>query len=1571
MAKTYFYLGIVTTLLLLGIYSLTIYEDKIVVELPSGIDKCGKLKLIISEDTSIKVKCGWRILFEGKEYVDYFRTYGVNEKTGEDEWWVNDYRKKTKIKLSVLDYSPTHFIIRKEIPYYKGRTGTDGTLVIDYLFERGKIKWSYNFTTNNGAKHRIRLKVIKNRVDDYGYVFIPDDNLYYDRVDNTFYYGNVKGNIFVDPTITVTPGLTGVDAGYKELLVNFTALSYWETNATIFFGQSTTGNVTYDECDDNVVNTTLWTSVFTYTTEDTDHINMSKVIPLVATRSAHIETKTPYGNFYNISNTNIVTANFQIYAYTTVYERNDFWTHNNQLQIHNGTHKVDIDTKSGVGSGGLGTHSYNFSFNKTGDNVRVWKDGTEMGSSPFDLSSLSGNVWQIRLNVSGHNDHSGVNGELRAHMYYMYLNSSIKDSEYITKSELYNLTDYVSNFTATINNNGGGTSTYEFSMDNVSWSSFTSGQNTLTNSSNKTFYWRATTTNDHIIYSVNFTFDKYIWVEAVNVTPLNPYINDTLICNYTFFNSTNGTGNDNSVTNWYVNGGVVDTNISCVQEFANVTPTCGGFSNGSYDDGGGTWAADQGPDKAWDGDYDTYAFYGLGGNYGYLFVNYSKPIGATNDSTIEVKFGNEHENVSIPNDCWDYYSNILRFRLYAYRGGAGGAAAIYCWNSSWKQLFSDGGACALPCGYVYDERMFWSLNTSTLDNTYFDQSDEIYCNVTPFDGSAYGSSIMSNNVTINFTEAVNLTIEGKNITQTFELFTTTNVSCRIYDSIDNATLTSEKVCLGIDLQGFGNEFICENDGVIDYNFTIPFVQFDEWNDSSTSYNVTDNSSFSFFVQNWWEIRNVTFSAYSYNSTNDTKIDFLSNGSNEIDFRGEFVGFYLNETRFEDNSTSKEFDLLSVNTVSHNILLSTANPMNSNITLYVNASKANPSELDFLQVWNHTSNFSSYTGTAPVVTFDDLYTEVSGRWNKDTSGGGTAEYESEENRIKSFSSASCSQSTIGISDDSAYSWINSKSLSINTTKHLIDIDYNITLSASSSDGYSGAAGAVTRFYFYLTNSADGTSRPVTLESGYCNDGGGFTWCGANTGTFRLIRYSVNTWHYYKDGVFQTAFSMPSGDVNVELYTYGIASCNVWGSPGYGSAGATSDAQILALSYGGFGINYSTGNYSSGNYTLESEILLNSSPENTSSVYVDFDVIDDSGCSAEFFVSATNGTNWEEVVSPGNVYSFINLGEYVRYKVNLTQTSNSTLPCILTNVELDVDTNYPQNLSFYFGSSLLNSSYNIPGEVNDTNTPILVSMLATELNNYMASNCVGATCSVPLVIADANNATSSGLITIYDILFSMNTTDITYDGSLTNYLSSCSENCQVNNTVNDSDGGIIRLSDLKINYYGNGSINLNCTGGTASDEMSLNVLYSPFNVTIIPQSIDYWDVGPNIYSWEQTNIPPFGNANGDGNPFFNVSRVSSGSHAFDVFLRYNESINTCGNVTFEGFNTTSNTSLNITVNTAQQNLIYNISGQNNVSTWTNISCSASNSTLIIPYFCFFSFCQGCVETVDWNSTCDTTQ
>ena len=108
---------------------------------------------------------------------------------------------------------------------------------------------------------------------------------------------------------------------------------------------------------------------------------------------------------------------------------------------------------------------------------------------------------------------------------------------------------------------------------------------------------------------------------------------------------------------------------------------------------------------AYDGNYNTYARFVGGG----LNVNYSIPQ-YTQSAILQIRFGNNLTNFTIPSDCLDYSSLILDYILTESAGQEYTSINILCQNQTGdRQIYfvSEGGY--KQNNYLYEEAVFWNI----------------------------------------------------------------------------------------------------------------------------------------------------------------------------------------------------------------------------------------------------------------------------------------------------------------------------------------------------------------------------------------------------------------------------------------------------------------------------------------------------------------------------------------------------------------------------------------------------------------------------------------------------------------------------------------------------------------------------------------------------------------------------------------------------------------------------------------------------------------------------------------------
>ncbi len=140
----------------------------------------------------------------------------------------------------------------------------------------------------------------------------------------------------------------------------------------------------------------------------------------------------------------------------------------------------------------------------------------------------------------------------------------------------------------------------------------------------------------------------------------------------------------------------------CYQESANESTSCGGLETGSYECSG-TWQDGQ-CSNVFDGDWSTSGISDGSGNEAVLYINYTKPFGATNNSNWTVKWaeGLGARNYSIPSSCWDFDSNKLSFKVVSKQTGPiSYSSQWFCLDGSWNLVEQD------TSHNVFEEAMWW------------------------------------------------------------------------------------------------------------------------------------------------------------------------------------------------------------------------------------------------------------------------------------------------------------------------------------------------------------------------------------------------------------------------------------------------------------------------------------------------------------------------------------------------------------------------------------------------------------------------------------------------------------------------------------------------------------------------------------------------------------------------------------------------------------------------------------------------------------------------------------------------
>jgi len=1574
--KKYEWLGVIISLVLLGgLFTVTIMEDRVVVELPS--DQCEKgLTLIVHEDYT-KIKCGYNIVAEYKDYVDYYRTYGEPDK------WVNDYRKKTKIKIWVEDESPSHFLVIKEVPYYKGRTGTDGVLRTEYYFNKDKIKWSYSFNHSNTAKHRIRLKMLRFE-EEYGYDFIPDDNLYIGMVSGEHYYGDVKGNLFIDPIIQIaTSGQ--YQQTFFEPFDNETDIDSDRTTAFIGWNATEKDTNPHPEVD-SLAHLKWWVMEDTWNTA-----RVSSWETAAAGGNIHGSSSAGWSGdsmrayctmaFYDYSGSPIPGASasiksgnvslldieenrnitFHYSAYSTTnyqggYSPGSEFYAKAEIKLVGNSSTQTIVTKNGRDATLSSSGNFTIYLNSSDEKTYLWTGDTYTGG--YDLGTNVSMYGYVRCQAGTFGNDYGT-GTAYAQInniltYYeiehdnetgiVYSNNLSVDTNY-TRVNLTTKT-----WDDGVGNNG--SITCNVSQDNSTWYAINDVDDSVTfGDVSEYFFYRCLLDNNGTTNTsmdlINFTFGEAVSVGNVTLQPTTSWYSNNFTCNYSFYNNTGGSDGDQSTYAWYIN----DTLEA-------------GYTNAYID------RNTFGPDDNITCEVRPYD----GTTYG----------NKVSSPTIDI---HKPEVLSVNVTPIDPYINDTLSCPYTFYNSSNGTGNDYS-NISW--YVNDSFAVS----YLANE-------TATLDNTYFNQNNNVTCTVEPCDSLVCGNSLdATNNVTINYTIAVRLTIEGFSTTKKWESGTTPLIIGTAYDSTNNSTLSWEEVCISIDMKELGTNVSCGN-GTTSYNFTIPYVEERSFNNSLDSINILNNDTFFFALYNFSELINATLDINSSQGVQDVRIDIGNDSVDDLILRGNIDDNYLIESRYEDDNTTKTWEFFTNRFDTEYFNLSTSVNVIENVTLTLNASASNIEGTDFTEYWTNDGNWNdsgSTNGDQPTWMLDDITTDVSGRWNFDTSGGAASSFDASNERVKTVSAAAVGCGDFDDESASESAFFNTADLNMQDNNKRWDYSYSCSASgAGASSGYGGGNGVGT-CTVTLNSKTDGYGDSVELLSCWCasnycyddctRDCGGSSACSSSvSGTLSLRQKTNGDFEVYEDGSLLKTVTPPSGDtLELKVASNAGASCT-GGGGGSGSGSASATGLVNYIKPGGFSNNYSDvgNNFSIGNFELISDTIFNVSNTTDSSLFfqnaiVTFTEQQPSGCDIRVYLG-TNGSSdsiWQEFTS-GLFTDFTNPGGNLSFKINSTVTStDDLLACSVSDLNILISSDFVSNISIFWGDSDVSSYSYTAGDLNTTNTPLSISVDYDDLNTYLdGSTCEGVTCRVPLKISTAQGTT--GRLEVYNITINQSLDDISFNVSaLNNSFGSCTTEsltkCNLTNQVNHSNG-TITFSDLAIRYLGDGNITVNATtwntSGAVSTSLDMIIKYSPFNLLFTnPLVIDYYF---NPWSNDLKNITPEGEFIGQ---FYNrsIQNITSTTftHSIDIYashnstdVYWNKSLGTNYTELYIMNQTDKNTATNISLNTTRQAFAQNLS--NSTTTDVYVLLDLYNVTGL-PYFNWWNWFESfCSDSGDGYGAC----
>jgi hypothetical protein len=821
---------------------------------------------------------------------------------------------------------------------------------------------------------------------------------------------------------------------------------------------------------------------------------------------------------------------------------------------------------------------------------------------------------------------------------------------------------------------------------------------------------------------------------------------------------------------------------------------------------------------------------------------------------------------------------------------------------------------------------------------------------------------------------VSVTLDGLNKSRKYEYDTTAQLA----GGINCTSGTNCTICFDIydDTDRYIN-YSCSSTNYTAFNYTIDLLRLNKFNNNSESSTITEDTTLSISLDNKTELYNIDFDleGSAGNITLNISNSFVTIGM--LIGKNEYTNKFIYDSAYYTNHNIS-FTTAGTNTIYLNV---SAHGNFSNRTGFLNFTMKG-FDIDAQNEFHYSNNFSNVTdsvigknnsyGTETVITYDNFLVNDS-RQTKWTGVLG------DENGYNTYSEKECK----GLSGDPNYN------------KKIFPACYESYSPAGITYFYPNELDFRDVNYFYLEaityNScgdaeengvyielADGNSTPVILEStvrGTCGLSSTWTKKEINMTGWKI---SDTSWLIKKEIWSYTFWQAQVGGPSVKIVS--VYDSSIVSTSGLNSSlpyklnfrentpsGSNSKAITLGfLNVSGIALNrtntsyYGVENTLVGNYTT---ITLNTTTDNIARAVLNATAITPSGTELIYYLSNDNGTTWESVTN-GETHTFSSTGSSIKAKFHLNSTINYSTP-IIHSFKVDIIPSSFTGLDVYVGNST--SPDMELGPFNSTNSPKFYNKTDIAINGYLQNNCNKSdiTCLVPITfISD-----SAGQLEVS----SLNLTEDINPINL-NYLSSTLDLLNNISFVFKFNGTNITMDNLKFDYRGSKNITVKLKK-LSNDSIQMNytivVRYSKFNMTF-PSGQDYWQIFPSKRN--QSKVEPYGQNKTDG-----IWRIANWAYEdnINIYARYNESINAscvsrnlfAGSNYLNSTNSTKRASLNISLNTSNQLLVFNMSNKNitDIWTYTDINCSGQSSQLIIPIFCFNSICSECVRTFDFEDTC----
>ena len=826
-----------------------------------------------------------------------------------------------------------------------------------------------------------------------------------------------------------------------------------------------------------------------------------------------------------------------------------------------------------------------------------------------------------------------------------------------------------------------------------------------------------------------------------------------------------------------------------------------------------------------------------------------------------------------------------------------------------------------------------------------------YRNGTEFNFSKTITDLGSHTWSINCTDSYgNFNSEGRSFIVEqeetadlfFDLFNDTKYEFRSIANISaNCTEANGLSCLiEIDLNapGFGFNFSA-NDNFTSFLFNITTLRIVNFSDGYRVSNgpgqviLSASDTINVTSDNKTIMQSVKLNITSSGTTTNLNITYEDKS---ITFKGDLKRIYLTDDEFIHDGINKIAVNLSHITAGSSFIfynLSDINPINMIFRL-TGFDLDEGNEFSYIEDFNGTdgSGFNetlSFHADAPLGIWDDMVSNVTDRWQIGECTASTSElrYLTDGHGtniglgfgVGEGESAACDL----IYEDEAVDFRD-------TSKAELDLDLHISASRDINSDCSASAS----WTLYATDGTSSIALDTESVTRGANPGGTTSLIVNRNYTFERTSSDFTIFKVIENGSSLGNKDLSSLNFDEQIkFKFGMGASG--GTNGPGTCSASSNTKIYQVKWGGGWLNRSTNNgtYKSiGNLTSNVLVVTDT---NISKATLTWEAYEPSGTGVAGYISNACISSTFEPVTSGLIHTFDTVGNKPCVRFVLSSSINQTSP-IVKKYTFDITPTSIANITVDLGNDGIDD-FTHTGVLNSSTGSVFVNLTPTgnQLNTLKISS------------------ETSGLLQVDQFKVNSTINPITLNHVT---LDDCS-NCVFNFTFS---GNSITVNALEWDFFGSHNYTATARFGTIEQKFNLPVYYSNFNISI-PSGYDWWDLFPS--SKDAKNVTPYTQT--DSTPIWNLTNEAY-DEDINIYVKTNESLNLCYNITFSNSSNQSNyvSDINFELNKSYQliaaNISVNLDAFPNKGIWNWVNLDNCSNRFEIPWFYYAAMCSDCYFT-----------